>query len=234
MKVKSRLTAGITLFIMIAVLFIVLTAGFNPLQAQDNPEDISMEQLETPTELSELIELFHSLEYSVKVHSQGQLTQDSLINYQYEGSETLQGVETEVLSFTMTGVEEQLSSLKVWFDGEEVRQMEVDGEFIPAEMAEMMKDTVLRSVMFPFYNFAEFAAEDLSKLGDVSRSREEIAGEEVDIVRIEIQDRPEYEIDNAVTRLAEFEDFMMVISYDFSSSEQDMEIQFAIESLEFR
>ena len=223
-------TSLILVGIMVALLLFVSVG----VQAQENPEDVPLEDLETPSDLNELIDKFHMLEYHVVVYREGEKAQDNIITYQYQGSEEVQGVETDVLSFSTEESAEEFSSLQVWYDGEEVKQMEVDGEIIPAEMAEMMSQTILQSVMFPFYNFANFPMETYEDLGDVSESREMVFDREVDVYTVEIQDRPELEIESSVTRLANFEEFMMVLSYAHSSSEEDMEIQFSIEALEFR
>lgn len=168
------------------------------------------------------------------VYAEGEKVQDNIIRYQYQGTEEIQGVETDILSFSMPDSEEQFSSMYIWYDGDEIKQMEVDGEVIPAEMSQMMSERMVQSVMFPFYNFANFPVEDLEELGDVTEAQETIFGREVNVFTVEIEDMPEIEVESASTRLAAFEDFMMVLSYDFYSSEEDTEIQFAIESLEFR
>lgn len=220
--------------ILIIFLITLLAVGATAIQAQENSEDVTLEEIETPTELEDMINKFSRLDYNVVVHSEGEKIQDSLISYQYQGVEEVQGVDTDILLFEMHGEERQFSSIKVWLDGDDVKQMEIDGEIIPQQMAEMMKDTALRSVMFPFYQFADFRIEEFETMGDVSIREEVLAGQEVTIVRINVQELPEYELERGVMELAEFEEFMMVISYDYTSSEQDLEVKFSVEEIEFR
>lgn len=230
-KINTRKKLFLT---AVLILCVALIAGLSAVEAQDAPEEIPIEKMETPTELGELINLFDRLEYSIITHHEGEKVQDSLIEYEYQGEEMLEGAETDILDFTMTGEQAAFSSLKIWFDGEEIVQLEVDGDIIPSEMAGMMKDTMVRSIMFPFYNFSDLAMEQLGEAGDVSRSQETVLDRELEIITVEVEDMPEYDIESSEARLAEFEDFVMAISYEYSSLEEDLNLAFEIEGLEFR
>lgn len=219
------------------ILVVTFVAGLGTINAQDYPEELPMEELETPTEVSELINLFERLDYRIEVYEGGERVQDSLMEYEHQGMEEVQGIEADVLGFSMTAEQQEqkaFSSLKIWHDGEEIIQMDVDGEIIPAEMAGMMGETMITSIMFPFYNFADLTVETFAQRGDVSRSQQSLFGREVDVIRVELEDMVVGGVDSAIIRLAEFEDFVMAISYDYSSSEEDLDMSFEVENLKFR
>jgi len=220
-------------FILIIILFFLLVGG-RAVQGQNDFADFSLEDFSAPTELADLINKFSQLDYRITLSSEGEEMQDTFISYNFAGLEEVQGVETELIVFEISGEEDHFSSIKIWLAGEDVKQMEIDGEVIPAFMAGVMKDTVLMSVMFPFYNFADFAIEEFEEIGEVSIRQEYLAGQEVDIIRIEVEQIPEFELERGITEIAKFDDFMVLFSYDYSSAEEDLEVKFSIEGLEFR
>lgn len=227
LKIKTKNNLILVTFF---IFFLIL--GSNLIHAQDNQVEINIEDLETPTELGDLINNYKHLSYSVVIIQAGYKVEDSLIEYQYQGEEEIQGENTYVLKFSMLSEKRVFSSMKIWYD-DEIRQMKVDGKIIPKEMGGMMTEGLVNTVMFPFYNISDYSIETLKQFGDTSWCKETLANQEVDVLKIEVENMPKYDLENTEIRLAKFEDIMKVVYYDFSSPEEDKNIVFDIETLEF-
>lgn len=221
--------------LLICLLILSLVVMPSVVQAQSNSEDVNLEDLEVPTKLGDLMEIFSALDYRVTIIDEGQQTQDTLISYVYQGRETVQGTETDNITIEIITSDQENTLMQFWLDDEEkILQAEVDGEVLPAEAVGMMSDNLLQTVFLPFQNLSQYDLERIEENGEVSRSQETVAGHEVEVIRIEAEDMPEYELKRGVTRLAAFEEFLLVISYDFVSSVEDYEVNFAVEEIELK
>lgn len=226
--------------ILISLIGTLLLAG-GPALAQESSPDISLKDVQIHTGIGDLIKNFDSLKYSIILKRDDNKIQDSIIEYQYHGKEKIQDVETDKVSFKITNKmseeEDMPSSMILWIENienNEIKQMEVDGETIPTGMGEKMAEVWLQPILLPFRSLKEINLQEVKEWGEVTRSQETVAGKEVDIFEIQLENIPEANFDSATGRIAKFEDFSMVIGYDYVSSKENMDIQFNIEKLVLR
>ncbi|MFW6135146.1 MAG: hypothetical protein ACOC5R_06180 [Elusimicrobiota bacterium] len=230
---KIRLRENLTL---ISLLVLLMVIGVAPLHAQESLDDLPLEKLENPTEVSELLDNFSRLEFRIRGFEDGDLTQETEIKYRFVGKEEVQGTQADKVTLRGKGIE----PMDVWFDEGEIVQFEIDGERIPAQMADMVKEDMYQAIFFPFYYVDRLNLEALEEAGvtRVSKSQEMIGDMQVDITKIEIEklydaDIEEFEFESAILRIAEFEDFLMVSSYEIKSTDNE-ELKYEVEMVELR
>jgi len=201
--------------------------------AQDNGE--AFEDLELPSNVEELVKNFSYMSYDVIVIRDDQKRQDSTIEYDYLGKEEVENISTDKVSFKITDSlnNDMPSDMLFWFDGTDIKKMKVEGEIIPAQVAGVMGERVLSAMFSPFYNLSEYDIDTLSKMGKVSHSTEKFGEENIDITIIEVQNIPEYEIESVLTKIGKYKDVSFVLSYNYVSSEEDLEIKFEVNDIKF-
>lgn len=201
--------------------------------AQDNGE--AFEDLELPSNVEELVKSFSYMSYDVIVIRDDQKRQDSTIEYDYLGKEEVENISTDKVSFKITDSlnNDMPSDMLFWFDGTDIKKMKVEGEIIPAQVAGVMGERVLSAMFSPFYNLSEYDIDTLSKMGKVSHSTEKFGEENIDITIIEVQNIPEYEIESVLTKIGKYKDVPFVLSYNYVSSEEDLEIKFEVNDIKF-
>ncbi len=230
---KIRLRENLTL---ISLLVLLLIIGAAPLNAQDSFSDLPLENLENPTEVSELLANFSRLEFRFREFENGDLTQETEIKYQFVGKEEVQGTQADKVILRGKGID----SIDIWLDQGKIVQIEVDGERIPAQMADMIKEEMFQAMFFPFYYVDHLNLKTLEEKGvtQVSKSREMIGDTEVDIIRIELEklyniEIEEFELESGILRIAEFENFLMIAGYEIKTIDNE-EFNFEVEMVELR
>lgn len=231
MKIRLRFN-----YFLVSLIIFSLVIGILPVNAQDSFSDLPLENLENPTGVSELLENFSRLEFRFREFEDGDLTQETEIKYQFVGKEEVQGTQADKVILRGKGID----SVDVWLDQGTIVQLEVDGERIPAQMADMIKEQMFQAMFFPFYYVTQLNLKTLEETGvtQVSRSREMIGDTEVDIIRIELEKLynigiEEFELESGILRIAEFEDFLMVAGYEIKTID-DEEFNFEVEMVELR
>jgi len=208
------------------------------LLAQESSE-IPFDRIKTPTELEDIIDTFEKLKYNFVSFKEENKVQDVVIEYQYQGREDVNGVEADKIFIGSTTMKTSESSqTNLWLaDGEIVKMIQNEQE-IPPAMAEPMKEQMLEAVFFPFYNFKELDLERIASKGEVSRKQEVIGETELDIITIKSNDLAEYGMESGTVKLADFENFLMTVSFDFISMEEAErkyeESHFKIEEIELQ
>ncbi|MFO7814609.1 MAG: hypothetical protein R6V14_02525 [Halanaerobiales bacterium] len=219
------------ILIIFISLFVVMSSGM--VNAQTNGE--AFENLKLPSDVEELVKSFSYMNYDIVMSKDDQKIQDSTLEYDYLGKEEVEGVETDKVSFKMEdSMENDMpSEMSFWFEGTDIKKMIVDGEEISAEMIDVMGDRLLKIIFAPFYSLSEINMEEMSEMGEVSHSQEMFGGEEIDVTTIEIGNIPEYELESVMAKVGEYDEAQFVISYNYVSSEEDMEVNFDVNEIEF-
>ncbi|MFO7820078.1 MAG: hypothetical protein R6V17_07570 [Halanaerobacter sp.] len=224
--------------VSIVSVFLILVFTSTPILAQDSYE-IPFDKLKTPTKLQDIIDTFDRLKYDFKAFNEGEKVQELSIEFQYQGKEEVQGEEADKISIeTSTMQTVQTSQMIFWLNDGEIIKMVQNKQQIPLEMANAMKDKMLQSVFFPFYHFDELDLGAISSTGKVTKSQEMIGEKEVDITEIEGDDLAEYGLESGTIKLADFDKFMMAVSFDYITLEeheaQYKEGRFEVKEIELR
>jgi len=218
-----------------------LVIGIAPVQiqaigVQQGLDDLPLEKLENPTEVSQLLENFSGLEFRIREYKSEDLVHETEIKYQLVGKEEIQGIQADKVTLRGKGID----PVDVWLDEGNIVQFEVNGERVPAQMADMLKESMFQAMFFPFYYVNQMNLRTLEDhmVGQLSRSREMIGTTEVDVVTIEVEkfynvDIEEFEFESGILRIAEFEDFLMVAGYEIKTVNNEG-FKFEVEMVELR
>jgi hypothetical protein len=193
------------------------------------------EDLKLPSDVEELVRSFSNMSYDVVVLRGGQKIQDSTIEYEYLGKEKVENVEADKISFKVVDkINEDIpSNMLFWFEGTDIKKMEVNGEVIPVQMAGLMGDSLLSAIFSPFYSLSNYDIGELRKLGEVSHSQGEFGGKNINITIIEVENIPEYEIKSGIVKIGEYKETSFVLNYSYVSSEEDLEMKFDVKEIGF-
>jgi len=218
-----------------------LVIGIAPVQVQaigvqQGLDDLPLEKLENPTEVSQLLENFSGLEFRIREYKSEDLVHETEIKYQLVGKEEIQGIQADKVTLRGKGID----PIDVWLDEGNIIQFEVNGERVPVQMADMLKESMFQAMFFPFYYVNQMNLRTLEDhmVGQLSRSREMIGTTEVDVVTIEVEkfynvDIEEFEFESGILRIAEFEDFLMVAGYEIKTVNNEG-FKFEVEMVELR
>jgi len=218
-----------------------LVIGIAPVQiqaigVQQGLDDLPLEKLENPTEVSQLLENFSGLEFRIREYKSEDLVHETEIKYQLVGKEEIQGIQADKVTLRGKGID----PVDVWLDEGNIVQFEVNGERVPAQMADMLKESMFQAMFFPFYYVNQMNLRTLEDhmVGQLSRSREMIGTTEVDMVTIEVEkfynvDIEEFEFESGILRISEFEDFLMVAGYEIKTVNNEG-FKFEVEMVELR
>ena len=219
------------ILIIFISLLVVFSSGF--VGAQNNNE--VFENLKLPSDVEGLVKSFSYMNYDLVVLRNGEKVQDSTIEYDYLGKEDIKNVETDKVSFNMSDSlnNDMPTNMLFWFDGTDIKKMEIDGEEISAQMAGVMGDRLLSAIFSPFYSLSEYNLEELKKIGKVSQSQEMFGGENIDVTTIEVNNIPEYEIETGTVKLGKYNEMSFVIRYEYVSSTEDLKVTFDVNNIEF-
>ncbi|MGM0499056.1 MAG: hypothetical protein ACQERL_02460 [Bacillota bacterium] len=226
-------------FLMLIILLIVIL-GLSPtsILAQESSE-IPYDKIKTPTELQDIIDNFDKLEYNFSSFKAGEKIQQIDVNFQYQGQEKVNDVQADkILIKTSTSKTAQITQMTFWLHDGEIVKMTQDKQEIPAAMANSMKDKILQSIFFPFYNFEELNLEKIASEGKLTRTQEMISGREIDMIKIESENLAESGLKSGSVKLADFEDFMMTVSFSYLTLEEAEaefdEAKFEVTEIELR
>jgi hypothetical protein len=223
-------------FLVICLLFIFSLSSFS-VQAQTDQNELNDEfyqRIKNPTKVSEILEYFSKLKGSWKVYQEGELIEDATINYSYLGIEIIQETETEKISLEIINQENSSNLMYFWIGGEEIRQMEIDGQTIPKEMAAMMTKNVLETVFSPFLFLESMDIAKLREIVEISRSKEWIAGNEMNVITIESDNLAEMNLKSGMIKLADFDQFLIAAAFQYEALNSTEKVNFELEEIELR
>lgn len=203
------------ILIFTVLLTLILGLSSTLIMAQ-NSNEIPFDKLKTPTELQYIIDSFDRLEYNFTSFTEGEEVQQLGIKFQYQGKEKVAGLEADkILIETSTREIEEIAQMTFWLNNGEIVKMQQNKQEIPASIVNTMKGQILQPIFFPFYHFEDLKLKEIASVGKVTRSKEIISEREVDIIKVEANNLTEYELESATIELANFEDFMMTMSFSY-------------------
>ena len=198
-----------------------------------------VEEWVAPETYQEFVATIKEIRYSV-----GEVGGDKFsINYNYLETEDVDGVQTDKVEFSIEGE----GTFTMWVDGEgEFRRLVMDGEELPAEMAQMVAAPMMSMVMLPFHQVEAFNIADLGR-STISGVTHNHVGTEtatfgdlsatVHSVELSVGPPavPEGESGSAVVRIADFGDFQMVTGWEVYDAEgESFEGEFLVEKITLR
>lgn len=226
-------------FIMLIILLIVIL-GLSPtlILAQES-SDIPYDKIKTPTELQDIIDNFDRLEYNFSSFKDGEKIQQIDVKFQYQKQEQVNDVQADkILIKTSTSKTAQITQMTFWLHDGEIVKMTQDEQEIPAAMANSMKDKILQSIFFPFYNFEELNLKEIAFEGKLTKTQEIISGRKIDMIKIESDKLAETGLKSGSVKLADFEDFMMTVAFSYLTLEEAEaefdETKFEVTEIELR
>ena len=228
---KKTIFTGMSLILILAM---AITFSSPAAMAIDELEALLAEDLEIPTKVEDLIAKFSLLDYQVKTIQNGTTSYDAYNSYRYLGQENIQGETTDKLSLEIQPVNQQSNSIILWMTDGEFKQAEYQGQIIPGEMFNMMAGNVLDAVFAPFHNISEYNLEELADIGEVSSSQKMIGDKEVEVISVTVEDVPESEIESGIVHLANLDNFLMVVGFDYISGVEDIQQIFEVTAFELR
>lgn len=190
-------------------------------EAQD--EDFDVDNWRNPTGVQEIVNNFSELEWSWARVVDGEEADSTVLSYRYEGSETVEGVDAEVLVFTLDG-----EAFKFWVDDDgRTVQAEVQGEIIPGQFVDTMAEGLLTGLFVPFRAVEEFGFYEALrettpgvKWSAVSTETEKFGDLEAEVTRLEVVVgpplTPEGEEGTAILGVGDFGDFQMLVEWDWA------------------
>ena len=227
---KIIFTGGVLVFI----LTVAIILSSSTVMAADNLETLLAEDLEIPTQIEDLIAKFSEIDYQTTIIENDTTTYEGINSYRYLGKEEIQGESTDKISFEIDPSGQEASFMIFWIADGQFKQAEIQGEIIPGQMLGMMGDNILNTVFAPFHNISEYDLEELAKTGEVSSSQKLIGDKEVEVVTITVKDIPEAELESGTVQIANLENLLMVVAYNFVSGVEDFEAEFEVLNFELR
>lgn len=190
--------------------------------------------IENPTNVNDLLNNFERLQGNWVVYEDGELVQDTTVTYEFLIKESVRGQEADKISIEINDINSGRMPMYFWVGQEEILQMEMEGQIIPKEMVDLMKEDLLASVFAPFMMYKELNIEELKEQGKTSRTTEKFGDEELDIIKIEGEDLAEMELESGMVKLADFEEFLIVVEYRYKTLASREEVNFIVQDIKIR
>jgi len=216
--------------ITIIIVLLILLSISSFIYAQKDFED-----LQIPTEASDLINNFSMIEYDIiTLDKNGEKSIDTNMKYTYLGKEKINGTETDKISIEIADKiqEDTPSKLYFWFADDHIKQMQIDEQVLSENMAQMMADRFLSAIFSPLKQLSQYDIAEFRKIGKVTKYKEKYSGRELNITKIEVEDIPEYELEYGMTEIAELEENAVVLEYQYISSENKNKVEFKVKDFQ--
>ncbi|MGM0410666.1 MAG: hypothetical protein ACQEQF_07850, partial [Bacillota bacterium] len=97
MKIDTKLRSILTTLTIFLVILLLLSS---PTYSQDKLQELDLDKVETPTEVSDFIELFSKFEFSLTEKKDGELFRENYIKITHDGEEKVRGVQTNKVILT--------------------------------------------------------------------------------------------------------------------------------------
>jgi len=216
--------------ITIIIVLLILLSISSFIYAQKDFED-----LQIPTEASDLINNFSMIEYDIiTLDKNGEKSIDTNMKYTYLGKEKINGTETDKISIEITDKiqENTPNKLYFWFADNKVKQMQIDEQVLSENMASMMADRFLNTIFSPLKQLEQYNMSEFKKVGEVTKYTETYGGKNLNITKIEVRNIPEYELEYGMTEIAELENTSVVLEYEYISSESKNQVNFKVQDFQ--
>ena len=216
--------------IKISIVLLILLSISSFSYAQNNFED-----LQIPTEASDLINNFSMIEYDIiTLDKNGEKSLDTNMKYTYLGKEKINGTDTDKISIEIADKIQENTPNKIyfWFADDKVKQMQIDEQVLSENMASMMADRFLNTIFSPLKQLEQYNISEFKKVGKVTNYTKTIAGKDLNITKIEVRNIPEYELEYGMTEIAELENTSVVLEYEYISSENKNQVNFKVQDFQ--
>jgi len=206
----------------------------------DNGEDVpvSVDEWQNPTDKTEIISLFSELEWTWSQSEDGTVQQEQYVKYSHEGTETVDGVETDIIHFA---VEDQEVLIWVDEDGKAV-QGEYEGQLWTGPILQQALDGMLTAIFSPFqaieqWNIQEFLQGEYPGIEwtSISEQQEQFGALSADVTVIEMYIEPpmvQEGYERTVTwSVGDFGDFQMVVEWADDPDTSDYAISYTLTNI---
>lgn len=193
----------------------------------------SLEQLENPTSITDLLKNFSKFKFSMREIKDGKLIRKLQLEINHLGKEEIQGIETDKITVQGTGTDE-IPFTQIWIDGKDIVKIIVEDQELPPAMAKDFAGDMLSSAVAPFMYFKEYDLEDAEKFKtvEVRRRNRVLAEKEVQVTEYYMENLGEYGLESGVISIAEFEDFLLLENYNVVTVD-GIGINYILEEVEF-
>jgi len=184
---------------------------------------------------------FEELEWTWARIENGEEADSAVINYQHAGSETIEGVETNQLIFTLDG-----EKFKLWVDKSgNVVQAEAGGKIIQGNLVDATMDSMLSGIFWPFWAAEEIGIHESLvdttpgvKWNVVSIEKEQFGDIGAEVTRLEVKVgpplTPEGEEGTAIWSVGDFNgDFQMLVKWDWTETAggEDLAVTYSLNKI---
>ena len=187
---------------------------------EDEEQAVDVHEWRNPTSMISLMALFRELEWSWAQVEDGEESDPVSVSYRYEGTEEVDGVETQV---AVVSLDEQ--EIKLWIDdSDQAVQAVIDGELLPGELAGMMLEGTLMALFWPFWVVEEMSVDDILRgtgsgweWSILSTDTRQFGDLQAEVTRLELELTaplvPEGEEASVTWGVADFGDFQMLVEW---------------------
>ncbi len=209
-------------------------------EAAENEEEmpVAAENWQNPTESDEVLEMFEELEWTFTRFQDGDIAKEEVVTYVFEGTDTVDGVETELISFDYDD-----EKLKIWIDedGNSV-QGEYQGHVFSGPLLQSTLDEIVRAMFAPFkmvenIGLQHFLAGDYPGVEwkTTSTQREDIGAASAEVTEIELYLVPpmvqEGRERTVSCRIGDFGDFQIVIEWIDDDDRSDYAMSYRVTNI---
>lgn len=205
-------------------------------ELEDPP--LRVEDWEAPTSLQELVFTYREIRHSWSENGE----EIASVHYLFEGSEEVDGVQTDKISFAIS--EEDFT---LWIDKDaNTRKIEVGGEAMPVEMGDMIFMPLVSQIFMPFYISQEWKVDQMlanpgpgvyvNKTGETRETIGDLTGTVHTFeVRLEPPEVPQGEKGKVRWKIADFGEFQMLVGWEvLEKSGEELAHEFKIDRLSLR
>lgn len=211
-----------------------------PVEEEEEDPAVSVDDWQNPTEVSDVVDNFKELEWNYASIRDGVETDSTRVIYRFEGSETVEGVEADLLYFAVDDEE-----LNIWVDenGQTV-QAEYEGQILPGAMVDQALEGAIQGIFWPFWTFEDYGVHQALvestpgvEYSVISTGTEQVGEMSAEVTRMEVDVSPpvvsEGQEGTAQWAVGDFGDFQMLIEWDWVEAigEDDMAVTFSLSNV---
>lgn len=123
----------------------------------------------------------------------------------------------------------------MWFNGDEVVKVTLEGEEIPAVMVNNFMNGALYNLFSPFIYLKKDDLSNISEFQAAEKSTKDryLAGRNIEIIEYNIQDLSSYGLQSGIISFADFKQFLLLESYQITTLDKNR-IGYQIKKLELQ
>jgi len=201
---------------------------------------LAVDDWQNPTGISEIVDNFAEMRWTWSRVKNGEETDSSEIYYRYEGRETVNGTETQLLVFAVDGEE-----YKIWVDeNAEAVQAELQGQVVPGQLVDSAIDSVVSTIFWPYWSFEQYGFNKALvqstpgvDLSIISVENQDFDGSSAEVTRMQVNLSPpaipEGQAGTATWAVGDFGDLQMLVEWDWTEAvgDGDLAITYSLTKL---